>query len=125
MSLRFYRRTSFACLALIALCLHLLLPFAHAMQLSSDPLAGLTLCSAAKNGQSIPLDSPTSHSSTMQCPICVASAGTHMAPPPAPSALPSIREHISPLRLVRIEGFFTPTHPYTLPLSHAPPCVFA
>ncbi|WP_373976296.1 DUF2946 family protein [Chitinibacter sp. SCUT-21] len=110
------------CIALIALCMQMLLPFVHAMQMrdAASGLSGLTLCSVNSPSQDTDRKLPAVNGQ-MQCPICIASAAHHPAPLSAPSVLPSVREHISSLRLVRYEGFFIPKIPYTLPLSHAPP----
>ncbi|WP_348945936.1 DUF2946 family protein [Chitinibacter sp. FCG-7] len=131
MQLRHFHRQGTLWLALLALVMYLLLPFAHAYTMQSDPLAALNqLCStsSSKITASTPAnlqtnsstDSPSAHGMPA-CPSCAVQAGNHLAPPPAPSALPSIREHVSSLRLTRTEGFFIPTSIYTLPPSHAPP----
>ncbi|QLI82323.1 DUF2946 family protein [Chitinibacter fontanus] len=123
MQLRRFQTVSLVCIALVALCMHWLLPFAHAaqMQSSQSGLDGLVLCSVAAGKQATSAPTQTADTGMLPCPICVSSAIQHLAPPVAPSVLPSAREHASSFRLVRNEGFFIPTASYTHPQSHAPP----
>lgn len=122
MQLRRFQAVSLVCIALLALCMHLLLPFAHAVQTTNQQsgLDGLVLCSVAAKLPATTPDHPP-ETGIMPCPICISSASQHLAPPVTPSVLPSAREHASAFQLVRNEGFFIPTAIYTLPQSHAPP----
>ncbi|WP_028449975.1 hypothetical protein [Chitinibacter tainanensis] len=142
------RNPRWVLLALIALSLHLLLPFAHALSMPSqlDQLLAQNTCrtfgsAANTKGSTSPVsaDQPTNLTATTSipgttnpesapaasglpmCAICAVQASSTLAPPPALTALPSFREHVSSLRLMRFEGSFIADPIYTLPPSQAPP----
>ncbi|WP_084282324.1 DUF2946 family protein [Deefgea rivuli] len=120
----FYRQSKLIWFALFALSLFWLLPLIHAAQLASQQSTDVqpAFCSSVttqSTQSSNPI--PSQPQPISKCPICISSSVTHWALPPAPAVLPSFHSNTSLLRQVRIEGFFIPAPPHTLPQSQAPP----
>ncbi|WP_028455816.1 DUF2946 family protein [Chitinilyticum litopenaei] len=121
------RRHAARCwLALLALCLHLLLPYAHAAaRLGASGLPVLAVCSVAGNADLVaaPQDGREQTLVMLRCPLCVASAGQILAPPPAPAGLPACPEMAGLLQPAGAPGFFIPLPVAWLPPGRAPPAL--
>ncbi|MBE9610991.1 hypothetical protein [Chitinilyticum piscinae] len=115
------RRPKRVALALMALVLHLLLPFAHALERSTLASGTPVLCSVVPLSPVTP--EPDRHAAPVLplCPVCVGTSGLVLAPPPVPPALPSLHHAASLLRLAGTEGFFLAAPDRVLPPAQAPP----
>jgi hypothetical protein len=115
-----FRTQSLMCIALLALCMQMLLPFVHAMQLPMERFGGVALCSSVSQSIERPLHNDSSHR-VMQCPLCMLSAQLHFALPMTVALIPVLPKTRSVFQWPLTEGFLIWHPSYTHPQSHAPP----
>jgi len=129
--MRRFRHARLLRFALLALTLHVLLPFVHAAQMldAQRDAIGHELCSALHHdGASSPTDPAPPGTATpgmTACPLCAAVGGQQLA---IAFALPALAIPPVPHRLQQIpapDGVVVPAPVFVRPPSHAPPVRFA
>ena len=115
--LRFYRQPLRIWLALFALCLHVMLPYAHAAQMQGN--AHHASCATSPDKPTAP-GHPAS-AAAAHCTVCLACAAIHVALPPGPLPVLALQQSLGLLQTTQSSGFFVPAWAYAQPQSHAPP----